>query len=756
MDFDSPGSARLRLPGEVVLAGQEAVSSGGLPSSSTTLAGPSRWAVATLSAVWLAVFLWPLKNLGMLQGPATFLPLFLVLVGAQILPWGWVRPLAALLFSLAYITHFFAPGPWLSGLSRVMREEAQQLWLLIHAGQLLDPLATQLFLFCLIGLYWLIVYAADRVRLWIFYNILAVVVLAAIDGNTQVHPNVAGVGVVLTFVAVLGIHRFQQVVPGVSRFYRVLRYWVPLTGLLAVALSSSLVLPKQGPVWPDPFAAWDWGNGQGVGGNAVKRVIGYQSNNAHLGGSFVPSHSQVLRVTTDSPAYLRGEVYDVYTGKGWIQTAQDVVGTHLGARLPQTGTFQGLPTQQVSQHITVLSNSLRVPFLFGGYSVLQVTADSNQSGTSSSGLAVTPDTDEISANPLRKGETYTLVSREMGVPDGVLSALPSLPANTQTAFPAGVWSLDTQLPITLPADVGALARKLTQGMRNEYAMVNAVQTYLQNTYPYETTNIPVPGPHQDYVAQFLFQSKRGYCNNFSSAMAVMLRTLGIPTRWVTGFTEGTLNPQYNGPSAQYIVSNVDAHSWVEVYFPKVGWVPYDPTPNFNLPYAQSSTPGGGLSNATGGSASPTSPQSKHPQPSPPSPVSGGATPTVGGEAVFLSWWVVVLLLSVGAVVIWKLRWRVVELRHRWVWRSPSSRGMTRALQHLVRYLMKQGDVPNRSLTLRDLASAAHSYEVSGEDYQHLVRTAEQVWYGRRQPDKKDFQRVHRTWWHWLQGAVRRR
>ncbi|RIV18868.1 hypothetical protein D2Q93_13460 [Alicyclobacillaceae bacterium I2511] len=739
-------SGRLQIDGNFEVPG----------SSHIGLSGPSRIAMAVLAALWLAVFLWPLQDLGMLQGPVTFLPLFVVLAGVQVLPWSWLRPFAALLFSLAYVIHFFSPGPWQTGLLRVLHEEGQQLWRLIHVGQLPDLLATQLFLLCLMFLYWLVVYAAARERLWIFYNLLAVVVLAAIDGNTQVHPNVAGVVVVLTFVAVLGVHRFQQVRFVPPRTHRFLRYWVPLTGLVVLALAAALFLPKQGPIWPNPFAAWGWGTGAGVDSSAAQKVIGYQSDNAHLGGSFVPSHTSVLQVNTASPAYLRGEVYNEYTGKGWLKTTQASIPTRLGATLPQNQTFRNLPTQQVSQQVTVLSNSLRVPVLFAGYSLEKITADSSLSGQYSYGaLNLDPETGEVTAGTLRKGETYTVLSREMGVPDGILRALPALPAHVSTAFPAGVRTLDTQVPSTLPADVDALARKLTQGMHSEYDIVQAVQAYLQNNYPYETTNIPVPGPKQDYVAQFLFQSKRGYCNNFSSAMAVMLRTLGIPTRWVTGFTEGTLNSQYTGSGNQYIVSNMDAHSWVEVYFPSVGWIPFDPTPNFNLPFAQTGSSAGGTLNPAGNNAVPAPTPAQHPA-TPQKPPAGGGAVGTAGPGLSVPWWGEILLLLMVGGVAWSLRHKVVEWRHHWVWRSANSTGMTRALQHLVRYLEKQGDLPKRAHTLRDLASVADSYEVPGEDYWHLVNTAEQVWYGQKQPDRKDIRRVYHTWWHWLLAAIRRK
>ncbi len=81
-------------------------------------------------------------------------------------------------------------------------------------------------------------------------------------------------------------------------------------------------------------------------------------------------------------------------------------------------------------------------------------------------------------------------------------------------------------------------------------------------------------PGDDPLAHFLFETRAGHCEYFASAMAIMLRTLGIPTREVNGFLPG----EYNDVAGDYIVRASDAHSWVEVYFPGTGWMTFDPTP----------------------------------------------------------------------------------------------------------------------------------------------------------------------------------
>ena len=80
-------------------------------------------------------------------------------------------------------------------------------------------------------------------------------------------------------------------------------------------------------------------------------------------------------------------------------------------------------------------------------------------------------------------------------------------------------------------------------------------------------------PH-DPLANFLFERKQGHCEYFASSMAVMLRTLGIPSRVVNGFRTG----EFNDLTSQYVVRASNAHSWVEAYFPGYGWIAFDPTP----------------------------------------------------------------------------------------------------------------------------------------------------------------------------------
>ncbi len=120
--------------------------------------------------------------------------------------------------------------------------------------------------------------------------------------------------------------------------------------------------------------------------------------------------------------------------------------------------------------------------------------------------------------------------------------------------------------------VAALARQVTAPATNNYDRALAIQNYLRDNFGY-TLDPPGIEP-ADPIGSFLFKSKQGYCEYFATAMALMLRTMDIPSRLVNGFQTGS----YNRVGKDFVVRARDAHTWVEVYFPQYGWIPFDPTP----------------------------------------------------------------------------------------------------------------------------------------------------------------------------------
>jgi transglutaminase-like putative cysteine protease len=129
----------------------------------------------------------------------------------------------------------------------------------------------------------------------------------------------------------------------------------------------------------------------------------------------------------------------------------------------------------------------------------------------------------------------------------------------------------------LDVRISKLAEDITAKAPSNYEKAVALERYLSTHFGY-TLELPRSLP-RDPLANFLFERKKGHCEYFASSMAVMLRSLRIPSRIVTGFRGG----EFNDLTGQYVVRASDAHSWVEAYFPGSGWISFDPTPAGTLP-----------------------------------------------------------------------------------------------------------------------------------------------------------------------------
>ena len=182
----------------------------------------------------------------------------------------------------------------------------------------------------------------------------------------------------------------------------------------------------------------------------------------------------------------------------------------------------------------------------------------------------------------RYGSVRSPILLDEGMVYSVVSDVPVTDARTlRLAHPPGPIVSEpiyTQLPATLPDRVGDLARRITAGATTEYDRVEAVQSWIRHNTTYDL-DVPADPAGVDSVDHFLFVTHTGFCEQIASSLAVMLRTLGIPTRLVTGYGPGERNPL----TGYFEVKQSDAHAWVEVFYPGIGWVPYDPT--FGVPEA---------------------------------------------------------------------------------------------------------------------------------------------------------------------------
>lgn len=159
---------------------------------------------------------------------------------------------------------------------------------------------------------------------------------------------------------------------------------------------------------------------------------------------------------------------------------------------------------------------------------------------------------------------YDVVS-DVGQPD------PSLVRQASTDYPPEILENYLQLP-PLDPRVPELAQRVVAGQENPYDQARALENHLRTQYGY-TLELPST-PEQDPVARFLFERRQGHCEYFASAMTVMLRSQGTPARMISGFLTG----EYNEVGENFIVRASDAHTWVEAYFPGIGWLEFDPTP----------------------------------------------------------------------------------------------------------------------------------------------------------------------------------
>ena len=276
------------------------------------------------------------------------------------------------------------------------------------------------------------------------------------------------------------------------------------------------------------------------------------------------SDEVVMRVRSSAPAMYRGIIFDRYDGVAWEGDQEDPVPfsddeppygypleyRSLGPRALGTQTFY---IEREQPNVVFSGGQPDSIWIEGSLGV-----DAN--GSLRTGATLSPDT------------VYSVVtSRGAATPDQ-LRALPDEEA--PEAFDKYL-----QVPSTVPSRVGELAERITRNAPTRYDKVKAIEDWLADNFRYNIDS-PIPPEGRDAVDYFLFDSDVGFCEQFASATAIMLRELGIPVRVVAGYTPGNRNP-FTG---YYEVKNSDAHTWVEVWFPNYGWYEFDPT--FAVPLAE--------------------------------------------------------------------------------------------------------------------------------------------------------------------------
>jgi transglutaminase-like putative cysteine protease len=277
------------------------------------------------------------------------------------------------------------------------------------------------------------------------------------------------------------------------------------------------------------------------------------------------SDEVVMRVRASAPAMWRGMLFDTYDGVAWTSSTSGA--TPLPGGRPYLNALAGVePGPRTTLSQTFYLSSEQPNTYFAAATPFQIWADSVPSIDEHGALRAT--------TTLTPGTVYSVVSTKGSAPPSALKR-----ASNSLVPPEMERYL--QLPPGLPERVHELARRITARADNDYERVRAIEAYLREHYRYSLDS-PVPPPGRDAVDHFLFDARVGFCEQFASSTAVMLRTLGIPARVAVGYTPGTKNPL----TGYYEVKGDNAHAWVEVYFPGYGWYEFDPT--FNVPLAQES------------------------------------------------------------------------------------------------------------------------------------------------------------------------
>lgn len=325
-----------------------------------------------------------------------------------------------------------------------------------------------------------------------------------------------------------------------------------------------------------------------------QREVSFDWNHTYGPLNWPQEGTKLFEARTVRPLYWKTSVLDRFTGTGWERASADD---------PQAAA------ERLARHHTPGGNLARRNGDWLTQASVQVDALSSEfaigSGTTQvvQGIGgVHPSLDgtlTINGAPLARDQEYSIVvysprptsaqlqrapasypERRFG--GSTLIGLPSADAGAATSPSAAdqvvampTWGerdpVASQALLSSPyARVYRLARRLVADARTPYQAVGTIEAHLRQRYQY-SPDVPA---HDFPLPAFLFDDRAGYCQQFSGAMALMLRMVGVPSRVVAGFAPGT----YDKTLGTYVVRDYDAHSWVEAYFRGIGWVTFDPTP----------------------------------------------------------------------------------------------------------------------------------------------------------------------------------
>lgn len=470
-------------------------------------------------------------------------------------------------------------------------------------------------------------------------------------------------------------------------------------------------------------ALFDWRHWNPLAGNGPQVSVGYVWNQDYGPLHWPKQTTTVFQVQSAHPHYWKAGVLTNFDGNHWVSGSATQASYHGTEAI-------GIPASQETPkelHPDSPSDITQVGFTIealADFRLLSTGQPLRYTLASPIDAQLTTDDSVFASGALPRGATYTVRAYSPNPNPKQLAevgnAFPSSVAQSVivNGAPIPVWGSHTKQRVRVPIDSRLFeasnqawhASGADEPGTSEYGAVVALESYFHDKqFHYDQTPPTGSGP---VLAYFMLHSHRGYCQMYSGSMALVLRLHGIPARVAYGFTEGS--PTQSG----YKVTDRDAHAWVETYFPKYGWIPFEPTPTRNLPEVQASTTNaswvrsiGDQKNASQFGINSTQlkrrltnsgpnglTQSRHGHGS---GVTGNSTDIVvarsGGHSFFL-WAISAAAILIAALATVKL----VAVRWRYLRRGP--RGQASAAYHeLATYIGDQGVRVNANATFEELA-----------------------------------------------------